>query len=74
MTEPSAADDSTGGQRTDLAAELAQALAPEVAGALVKRQADFRTPIIFDRWLVPGLRAPGNLGIGRVVRWHRHGA
>ncbi len=55
VTEPSAAIDSAGRQQPELAAELAQALAPEVAEALVKWQADFGTTIVFDRWLVPGL-------------------
>ena len=55
MTEPSEAIDSAGKQQPELAAELAQALAPEVVQALVKWQADFGTTIVFDRWLVPGL-------------------
>jgi hypothetical protein len=54
VTEPSAIDSSEKLQ-PELAAELAQVLAPEVAEALVKWQADFRTAIVFDRWLVPGL-------------------
>jgi tetratricopeptide (TPR) repeat protein len=55
VTEPLAAIDPAGKQQPDLAVELAQALAPEVVEALVKWQEDFRTTIIFDRWLVPGL-------------------
>lgn len=53
MTEPSATD-SAGRQQPELAAELAQALVPEAAEALVEWQASSKTTIVFDQWLVPG--------------------
>jgi hypothetical protein len=55
VTKSSAAIGSAEKQQPELAAELAQALVPEVVEALVKWQVDFRSTIVFDRWLTPGL-------------------
>jgi hypothetical protein len=75
VTEPSAAIGPAGRQQPELAAELAQALAPEVTEALVKWQAESETTIVFDRWLVPGLSGAlvasvalsGKLGPRKVI-------
>lgn len=75
MPEPSAAIGSSQSREPELAAELAQVLAPEVVEALVKWQADFGSTIVFDRWLgggrsgaqVASVALSGQVGPRKVV-------